>query len=59
MIGNIDQIQDRWQKVEADRPPEQRRERPLFGKAGRRKSRHGDADSRQDSLDNSHLDIRA
>jgi len=59
MINIADQVQDRWQKVEADRAPQKRKERPLFfANAGSKSRKHHSGES-DEGQDHSHLDLTA
>ena len=57
MIREIDQIHPRWQRVEADRPPQRRKDREYFQSQSKKKSRHPSG-REEEAADNDHLDVR-
>lgn len=58
MIREIDQVLPRWQRVEADRPPQRRKDRQYFQNRSISKSRTTPAREEEESDDRDHLDVR-
>jgi hypothetical protein len=57
MIREIDQVLPRWQRVEADRPPQRRKDRQYFQNQSNSKSRTEPERENEGSTDNDHLDV--
>jgi len=59
MIREIDQVHPRWQRVEADRPPQRRKDRQYFQNQSKFKSRTASGKKEAEEPDDSdHLDVR-
>jgi hypothetical protein len=59
MIREIDQVHPRWQRVEADRPPQRRKDRQYFQNQSKFKSRTASEKREAEEPDDSdHLDVR-